>query len=289
MKILLTGVTGFIGKNIFEHWNNTYDMVAPQHNELDLTNAFEVEYYLKKVLPDVVIHSANTNDVVHPERAAQVIEYNLRMFDSLARCSSCYGKMLYFGSGAEYDMRHYIPRMREDYFETYVPVDPYGFSKYLIAKMAQKVDNIYNLRLFGVFGPYEEWNRRFISNMIYRAMTGQPMKMGKHINFDYLYIKDLFEILEWFIHNTPQYSTYNVCSGQSVDLYCLGRLICKLLGRNEDEIQCETGWKPEYTGDNTRLLAEMEAEFMLTPMETAIRAMIAYYTQHGQEFWKLQG
>lgn len=185
-------------------------------------------------------------------------------------------------------MRHYIPKMHEDYFDTYVPADPYGFSKYMIAKMAQNVSNIYNLRLFGVFGPYEEWNRRFISNMIYRALTGQPLKMGKHAYFDYLYTNDLLSILKWFIHNIPRYSEYNVCSGQPIDLYCLGKLVCNLLGRDENEIQCETGWKPEYSGDNTRLLDEMGEKFVLTPMETAIQELIAYYIQHSQKLWQLQ-
>nr|WP_297274197.1 NAD(P)-dependent oxidoreductase [uncultured Agathobaculum sp.] len=286
MKILLTGASGFIGKNIYEHWNGIYDIVAPRHSELDLTDASAVECFLKKWLPDIVIHSANTNDIVHPERAAQTIEYNLRMFNNLARCEPYFGKMLYFGSGAEYDMRHYIPKMREEYFDTYVPADPYGFSKYLMTKIAQKTKNIYNLRLFGIFGPYEEWNRRFISNMIYKALTKQPMKMGKHIHFDYLYIKDLFPVLEWFIYNTPQYKEYNVCSGQPIDLYCLGQLICKVLDKNRAELQCETGWKLDYTGDNSRLCSEMGSTFQTTPMEQAIQEMIQYYKTYATQLWK---
>lgn len=285
MKILLTGASGFIGKNIYEHWKGIYDIVAPPHSELDLINSVAVECYLKKVLPDIVIHSANTNDIVHPERADQAIEYNLRMFTNLARCTSYYDKLIYFGSGAEYDMRHYKPIMSEEYFDTFVPADPYGFSKYVMAKIAQGSDNIYNLRLFGIFGPYEEWNRRFISNMIYKALTGQQLKMGKHIQFDYLYIKDLFPVLEWFIYNTPCYREYNVCSGQPIDLYCIGQMICKMLHIDVSELQCENGWKLDYTGDNSRLRREMNSAFQITPMRQAIQEMIEYYRTNALQLW----
>lgn len=110
-------------------------------------------------------------------------------------------RLYYFGSGAEYDMRHYIPSMRESYFGTHVPQDPYGFSKYLMSSLA--TGNIYDLRLFGVFGKYEEWQRRFISNMIYRNLTGQTMGMNQNMYFDYLYINDLSSILEWFLFHEP--------------------------------------------------------------------------------------
>ena len=56
------------------------------------------------------------------------------MFFNLIRNSGLFGKMVYFGSGAEYDNRYYQPRMPEGYFDTHVPADSYGFSKYICAK-----------------------------------------------------------------------------------------------------------------------------------------------------------
>jgi GDP-L-fucose synthase len=61
------------------------------------------------------------------ERFIKVLFNNLGCFFNLARCSHDYGKMIYYGSGAEYDKRYYLPKMTEDYFDAHVPVDDYGF------------------------------------------------------------------------------------------------------------------------------------------------------------------
>lgn len=42
----------------------------------------------------------------------------------------------------------------------------------------------------------------------------------------------------------------------------------------------QEGLKPEYTGDNTRLLAEAGG-LSLTPMRTAVRELAAYYRENG--------
>lgn len=285
MKIVLTGASGFIGRNIYENWKEKYDILAPSHQELDLADDGAVRTYLSRVCPDVIIHAANVNQFVHPEKSADVIETNLRMFFNLTNCTDCYNKLLYFGSGAEYDQRHYIPRMPESYFGKHIPVDAYGFSKYVMTKATEASSNIFNLRLFGVFGKYEEWKRRFISNLIYRHFTGQPMQMGPNIYFDYLYIQDLMLILEWFLQHNPRYHTYNVCSGREIDLYRLGCMVCEALHIDSAMLQKEPGWKLAYTGDNSRLLDEMGTSFALTPMKTAISELIEYYKQMGPLLW----
>jgi len=278
MKILLFGANGFIGRNIKEAWAGRYDLAAPSRAELDLLDTDAVERYLRKGCFDVVLHTANTNDVTHPERAPYILENNMRMFCNLERCRDWYGKLLYFGSGAEYDMRHYIPRMMESYFGTHIPQDPYGFSKYLMSKMA--VGNVYDLRLFGVFGKYEEWQRRFISNMIYRNLTRQVMKMNQNMYFDYLYVDDLIPILEWFLTHEPKHHHYNVCSGQRLELMSLARMVTEETGLPGKIVVLREGLKPEYTGDNGRLVTELD-ELPATPIRTAVQKLIVYYEENG--------
>lgn len=277
-SILLLGANGFIGRNIKEAWSGQYDLSAPPHKELDLLNAQTVEGYLREGHFDVVLHTANTNNVTHPDQAPHMLEYNLRMFCNLERCRNLYGKLLYFGSGAEYDMRHYIPRMTEAYFGRHVPQDPYGFSKYVMSKLA--TGNIYDLRLFGVFGKYEEWRRRFISNMIYQNLTGRVMEIKQNMYFDYLYIGDLLSILEWFLTHEPARHHYNVCSGQRYELLSLAHMVVEETGIPGEIVIRQEGLKPEYTGDNTRLLAEAGG-LSLTPMRTAVRELTAYYRENG--------
>ena len=192
MKILVTGANGFIGKNIFLYLKDMYEVKNPTREELNLINTEEVEEYLKKHNFDIIIHSANVNNVKSKETTSyNVLDGNLRMFYNLQRCQNYYGKMYYFGSGAEYDMQNYIPNMKEEYFDTFVPIDNYGFSKYIMSKSCKYLDNIYDLRLFGVFGKYEEWERRFISNAICRVLKGMDILIHKNIFIDYLWIDDL--------------------------------------------------------------------------------------------------
>lgn len=278
MRLLLLGATGFIGKNLKEAWAGRFDLRAPSRRELDLLDAAAVERYLREGCFDVVLHTAAANHVTHPEEGPHILEYNLRMFCNLERCRDLYGKLLYFGSGAEYDMRHYIPQMREEYFGAHIPRDPYGFSKYIMSKQA--TGNIYDLRLFGVFGKYEEWRRRFISNMIYRNLTGQVMQMNQNMYFDYLYIHDLIPILEWFLTHEPRHHHYNVCSGQRFELLSLARMVIERTGIPDEITILQEGMKPEYTGNNDRLREEMGG-IPLTPMETAVTDMVTYYKNSG--------
>lgn len=274
MRLLLLGASGFIGKNLKEAWEGRYDLSAPTRRELDLLDAAAVERYLREGCFDAVLHTAAANHMTHPEEGPRILEHNLRMFFNLERCRDLYGKLLYFGSGAEYDMRHYIPQMREEYFGNHIPQDPYGFSKYIMSKQA--TGNIYDLRLFGVFGKYEEWRRRFVSNMICRNLTGQVMEMNQNMYFDYLYIDDLIPVLEWFLTHEPKHHHYNVCSGQRFELLVLAKMVRQETGTPAEITIKQEGWKLEYTGNNDRLRSEM-GDLSLTPISTAIQKMITYY------------
>ena len=276
--ILLTGATGFIARNLRHQLQEKHNVSAPTRAELNLLNVEAVEAYLRDHRFDVVIHAANTNNVVHPEHAAQMLDFNLRMFYNLERCSQLYGKLYYFGSGAEYDLRHYVPRMTEEYFGKHIPADPYGFSKYIMSKAAK--GNIYDLRLFGVFGPHEEWRRRFISNMIYQALSYDVMRMDRNMYFDYLYVNDLAKILEWFLHHDPRYHHYNVCTGEEIDLLSLARIVREETGSSAEIMMNGTEWKLPYTGSNARLLGEI-GDFQFTPIRTAVREMVVWYRENG--------
>lgn len=276
MKVLITGGNGFIGRNLAESLRK-YELTVLGRRELDLLNTEAVETYLKRNYFDVVIHAANVNTSRNIDVSPYIaLDGNLRMFFNLERCHDCYGKMYYFGSGAEYDMQHYVPEMKEEYFGTYVPKDPYGFSKYIMSKICCQADNIYDLRLFGVYGKYEEWERRFISNAICRALKGKDITLQKNVYFDYLWIEDLSNIMLWFVENKPQHKCYNVCRGTKMDLYTLACMV-----RTELCIDCnilvgESGWKPEYTGNNERLLKEI-GNYQFTGFQESIKSLCQYY------------
>lgn len=279
-KILITGASGFIGKNLKEKLVGEYDVYSPVRAELNLLCEDMVMEYMKRHYFDVVIHTANTNNTKNPTVSPyDSLDGNLRMFFNLERCKGFYGKMYYFGSGAEYDMRHYVPSMKEEYFDSYIPRDSYGFSKYVMSKNCKADKNIYDLRLFGVYGKYEEWERRFISNAICRALKGKAITIQKNVYFDYLWIDDLCDIMRWFIDNEPKYHHYNVCRGSKIDLYSLACMVREILNVNCDIIVSEQGWKPEYTGDNKRLMEEL-GEYSFSSFKESISNLCEYYVNH---------
>lgn len=276
MKILLTGSNGFIGRNLKQYLKNYVVLEAPSSHELNLLDTGIVEDYLKNRRFDIIIHCANMNNTRKNITSYDSLDGNLRMFYNLERCKRYYGRMYYFGSGAEYDMRHYIPDMKEEYFDTYIPADAYGFSKYVMSKACDHSNNIYDLRLFGVYGKYEEWERRFISNAICRALAGKDITIQRNVYFDYLWVEDLCDIMHWFIKNEPQHRHYNVCRGNRIDLYSLACIIKEILNINCNIKVAEDGWKPEYTGNNGRLLKEI-GDYHFTGFEESIQVLCEFY------------
>lgn len=276
-RILLTGGSGFIGKNLKEKLCRNYEIYAPDSRTLNLLNLNMVEQYLRNGHFDIVIHSANINSTKRSDISDyNLLEGNLRMFFNLKHCTNYYGNMYYFGSGAEYGMNHYIPKMKENYFGTYIPVEPYGFSKYIMSMECKNSENIFDLRLFGVYGRYEEWHRRFISNAICRVLKGMPITITQNVYFDYLWVDDLVEIVKWFIENEPKYKHYNICRGTSIDLYTLACKIKKNLKSDCDVIVSKAGFKPEYSGCNTRMLEEI-GKIKFTEWDKTIQDLSDFY------------
>jgi len=265
MRVLITGGSGFIGRNLAERLASKYEVAAPSSAELDLLDEQKVREYLGAHHFDVIVHAATTRSNRRLAAPADMLDRNCRMFFNLVRNQELFGKMIHFGSGAEYGPRALLPsRVKEDYLDIHVPTDAYGFSKYICAKYVevrgQRLEvrgDIVELRLFAVFGPYEDYTVRFISNACCRVLKGLPIVLRQDAMFDYLYVKDLAEITRWFIENEARHSAYNACSGKPVALAELARMVAKVSGRNPEVRVATGGMGAEYSGDNGRLVEEM--------------------------------
>ena len=281
MRVFLTGGNGFIGRNLVEHLSSSMEIVAPGSRELDLTDQDAVERFVNTGDFDVVLHTATWNATANtPKDTMLVLEKNLIMFFNLARLHDRFGKMVYYGSGAEYDRRHYEPFMREDYFGRHIPVDQYGLSKYVMAKYTEgNVENIVDLRIFGCFGPYEDWEIRFISNATCKALCGQPVTLRQNVFFDYIWVTDLVRMTEWAMKTRTKYKHYNACTGQHVDLLTLAHMINDVTGACVPIKVGKDGLKPEYSGDNSRIMSEMDS-FNFTPLRKALEMLMEYYEKN---------
>lgn len=276
MRILVTGGSGFIGRNILESLGDTHTLIAPTSRELNLVDEQAVEKYFRTNSIDVVVHSAVRPGHRNSQVPANQLFVNTRMFFNIVRNRDCYGKMIFVGSGASYDIRRSISKVKELDFDANVPLDEHGFSKYIITKFIKESEHIVLLNLFGVFGRYEDYTIRFISNAICKAICGLPITIRQNRRFDYLYIEDLMPVLAHFIHNQARHSSYNVTPDDAVDLYTIAEMVRDRSGKDIPIIVAEPGMGLEYSGDNGRLRSEVPA-LAFTPLVGAIDQLYSWY------------
>jgi UDP-glucose 4-epimerase len=278
VKVLVTGAGGFLGRNLSESLCQQYDVSAPSRAELDLLDDHAVREYLHHHRFDAVVHAATVRANRRIGAPPGLMQDNCRMFFNLARNSESFGKLLFLSSGAVYDRSRPAARVAETCFDCRVPADPYGFSKYICAQHVARSANLFELRLFGVFGPYEDWQIRFLSNACCRAVWDMPVTLKQNARFDYLDVADLAKVVGWFIDSKPRHRAYNVCTGRAVDLTALGRKVVCASGKNLAVIVSGPGLGHEYSGDNRRLLEELPG-FQFRSVDDSIRALYRWYPE----------
>ncbi|MFI5305534.1 MAG: NAD-dependent epimerase/dehydratase family protein, partial [Nitrospiria bacterium] len=258
MKILVTGGSGFIGQNLYEYLIQKHEVIAPSHAEIELLDSDAVAKFLRGHSFDIIIHGAARPGHRNAIDSSNQVQINTRMFFNLVRNAESYGKFIFLSSGAVYDMGHFYAKMKEEYFDEYVPTDEPGFSKYIIGKYIEKADNILELRLFGVFGKYEDYAIRFISNAICNTIFDLPITIKQNRKFDYLYIDDLMPVIDYFIFNKVSYKSYNVTPDESMELKLLAELVRNISKKELPIMISESGMGMEYSGDNARLRNEIK-------------------------------
>ncbi len=275
-SILITGGSGFVGRNLKEHFLSKYTIYSPTHQDLELTNDKKVEKFFQKNKIDIVIHGANVGGTRNTVQSDDIVPINLRMFLNLLRCKRYYKKLIFLGSGAEYNKNQPLVKVKETDFDKSVPVDDYGFYKYVCSRFIEREKNIVNLRLFGLYGKHEDYLLRFISNAIAKNLLLLPIDINQNVYFDYLYINDLMRIIDYFINHETKHKIYNVSSGSRIDLITIAGKINAISPFQSKFIIRKQGLNNEYTASNVRLTREMK-DFKFTSIEEGISDLYKWY------------
>lgn len=277
MKIVLTGANGFIGRNVKEYLSPKHEVIALSHKQIDLTDASAVLAFLEQVKPDAVIHAAakpGHRKAVDRENLTQI---NLAMFVALhegaKRCGA--KKFIHFGSGSEYDMiSRPLQRIKEEEIGQVIPRDETGFPRYVENKLLIAANYGYNLRCFGVFGKYEDFTLRFISNAVCKALFSMPITIREDKSFSYLSVYDLCRLVEEFLLGDLPFGDYNAVPTEIVTMRTIVEKIIAETGSSSSLTVEKQGY--DYTGSNQKLLAALP-NFTFTPFEQSLRDLIAYY------------
>lgn len=279
-KILLTGGSGFIGRNIVEQLGGKYKIIAPSRDNVDFTDQWSVDIFFQRLGKlDTIIHAAGKASNRDVKDQAGIFYADMRMLLNLLRHEDSFKRMIILSSGAVYNLKNKISKAKEIDYNRQLPDDEHALYRFVCAKFAETNKKIVDLRIFGIFGKYENYAIRFISNAICRSLCGLPIFLKQNRVFDYIYVNDLMPVLRYFIENLPKHSSYNITSGQSVELLDLAKIVQTIAG-NKTKIKVHRpGLGLEYSGNNSRLRKEIKGlEF--TQLFNAIEELFAWYANN---------
>lgn len=284
MKLLVTGGHGFIGAHAVRLLSQHHFVLAPGRAELDLLDAGATEAYLREHKPDAVLHAATWNATRTSDMdLSRVLENNIRMHFNLVNAQKYFGRLIYYGSGAEFDRRHWQESMSESYFGQWVPMDDYGLSKYLIEKSREHDGRSCNLRLFGVYGPGEDWRIRFLSQACVRVVYDKPIIIQQNRMFDYTWVEDVIRATEELLICEQLPHTVNLSAGSPESLHELAKRIVRV-AKKELPIYVEN---PElgqsYSSDNG-YFHKLFPGFCFSSTEESIEKLYSHYASINGRF-----
>lgn len=106
-KMLITGATGFLGSRAADFYQGRYEVHAPTHRELDITDPQATAYAVSRYQPSIVIHCAAISDVGQCEKEPEK-SWAINVTGSIniakasrevhASCILCSSDQVYFGA-----------------------------------------------------------------------------------------------------------------------------------------------------------------------------------------------
>jgi GDP-L-fucose synthase len=204
------------------------------------------------------------------------------MFFGLIRNAGRFGRLVFLSSGAVYDVGRSLDRVAEEQLGVSVPADEHGLSKYAIAQYLDQAHrsgsaDAVELRLFGVFGKYEDYAIRFVSNAICKTLLDIPITLRQNRTFSYTYVNDLAPIVERFLTAPHAEAAYNVVPDWTDDLYDLAQRVRARSGKDLPVIVGSPGSGLPYCASNGRLRREL-GDVRFTPVDAAVDALYDWYS-----------
>jgi nucleoside-diphosphate-sugar epimerase len=203
MNIVVLGANGYLGSYLIKRLALNHRVIPVTRATLDLTDYNQVNEWLNKTSPDVVINCAvsgggkNVNDINYSDVQRDLTIF-LNFYNNIA-----VKKYINIGSGAEFDRRTDIDRADEYSTLQSTPLESYGFTKNIIARMILKRQNFFTLRLFGCFDSSEPDIRLFRKFKQEGAITIQDKY------FDFISAEDFATIAEHYCISTNLFKDLN--------------------------------------------------------------------------------
>ncbi len=272
MKILVTGGSGFIGKTFIKTYKKTFDIVAPTHEQMDLTDARSIAKMFAKNKFDAVVHLAGLGS---SGNAAPLEADNLIMFKNIQYMAIAHGvkKLITVGEGVEFDRSRPIVDFTEDKFGSSIPTDGYGLGRYLINVLASKDKITTVLRIFNVYG--EGGGTRPINKIVAAASRGKKqITIDRDRVISAIEVCDAVRVIAAFLQKNLPRGDYNLVADDKMSYLEIAKTMKRLIrkdGFDIDIVVKNPAPDLEYSASNAKLMSVLPIK--LTTMKSGVKKL----------------
>ncbi len=310
-RILVTGASGFVGRNLLEHMR-THGIrpVTPSHSDYDLLEQAQVRKMLAEIKPDLVLHLAGLVGGIGANRArpADFNYQNMLMGTMLLHESWRAGAKKYVTlmGGCSYPAKAPSPIKETELFNGYPQAEsaPYSLAKAMSAVQAEAYRRQYRFNAIvlvpgNIYGPHDNFdlnNSHVIPALIRKFLeardagktevpawgTGKPTR-------DFVYIADVCEAILLAVEKYNGSDIINLSSGKTVTIRELTETVAELTG-----YQGPIAWdasKPDgqmFKGFDAARMKEILGYECRTPLREGLQKTIDWYRAHSAAA-RLQG
>ncbi len=316
--IVITGAAGFIASNVAELLNQSgyvdlalVDDFSKTEKKRNYEHLAFAELIDRKAFFDWFNENhRNVEFVIHLGARTDTTEFDYGVFQQLnvdytiqvwTRCVQYQIPLIYASSAATYGMGELGYDDRHDIVGRLQPLNPYGRSKneidkYILAQTGQPPFWA-GLKFFNVYGP-NEFHKGKMASVILHAFrqikeTGKVKLFRSHNpNFqdgqqlrDFVYVKDVAQVILWLMRNKPERGLYNVGTGKARSFFDLADNTFKALGlpTNIEFIDTPMDIRDKYqyfTEANMAKLRKAGYEAPFTSLEDGVRSYVNFLSSH---------
>ena len=260
MKVIVFGSNGLVGSSIsriLEDSLKVKQLIKSNRSELDLFDKKNVEKFVKKHRPDVIINAAakvggiHANDTKRTEFILENLKINMNILESCLEMPSI--KIINLGSSCIYPLNAKNPINESEFMNGKLePTNsPYAMAKLsaieigrsMSKQFGHKVLNLMPTNLYGPNDYFSDLDSHVIPALIHRMQktiendedkftvwgSGSPLR-------EFLYVDDLSNFINFIIDKEIENDLINVGSGQEISIKNLALLIKDLMGFQGDVV-----------------------------------------------------